>query len=199
MRLSSSTSENLSTIVGPSLQRSPSKPDILSVGEIVADTLRCLASGKSMVDIMFNFRIGKSTISKLLLIVVLFKPSTDGWLKIANEFEAKWQMPQCVGALDGKRIAFARSGSVNFNHKVSHSTILMALCDANYNFTCVNIGMPGGCNDVGVFKASKMGKKMLNNTLHFPKASAISKNNINIPYYIVADEAFPFNTYMMRP
>ncbi|CAH1731192.1 unnamed protein product [Aphis gossypii] len=44
-----------------------------------------------------------------------------------------------------------------------------------------------------------MGKKMLNNTLHFPKASAISKNNINIPYYIVADEAFPFNTYMMRP
>jgi len=38
------------------------------------------------------------------LFQVLFKPSTDGWLKIANEFEAKWKMPHCVGALDGKRI-----------------------------------------------------------------------------------------------
>ncbi|KAE9529254.1 hypothetical protein AGLY_011930 [Aphis glycines] len=166
-------------VLGPSLQRSPSKPDILSVREIVGDTLRNKLKDE-----------------------LLFKPSMDGWLKIANEFEAKWQMPQCVGALDGKRIvhqAFARSGSVNFNHKVSHSTILMALCDANYNFTCVNIGMSGGCNDGGVFKTSKIGKKMLNNTLHFPKASAISKNNINIPYYIVVDEAFPLHTCMMRP
>ncbi|KAF0755904.1 protein ANTAGONIST OF LIKE HETEROCHROMATIN PROTEIN 1-like, partial [Aphis craccivora] len=116
--MSSSTFEDLLIIVGPSLQRSLSMPDILSVREIVRDTLRYLASGESM---------------------VLFKPSTDGWLKIANEFEAKWKMPHCVGALDGKRIAFTRSGSVNFNHKGSHSTILMALCDANYNFTCVNI------------------------------------------------------------
>jgi len=35
------------------------------------------------------------------LFQVLFKPSTDSWLKVANEFEAKWQMPHCVGALDG--------------------------------------------------------------------------------------------------
>jgi len=75
----------------------------------------------------------------------------------------------------------------------------MALYDSNYNFTCVNIGMPGRCSDGGMFKASKMGKKILNNTLHFSKASAISENYINIPYYLVKNEAFPFHTCMMRP
>jgi len=38
------------------------------------------------------------------LFQVLFKPSADGWLKIANEFEAKLQMPHFVVVLDGKRI-----------------------------------------------------------------------------------------------
>jgi len=75
----------------------------------------------------------------------------------------------------------------------------MAPYDANYNFTCVNIGKPGRCSVGGVFKASEMGKKILNNTLHFPKASAISENYINIPYYIMADEAFSLHTCMMRP
>ncbi|KAL5237568.1 hypothetical protein ACI65C_004978 [Semiaphis heraclei] len=56
--MSASTFEELLIIVGPSLQRSPTRPDVLCVGEIVGATLRYLATGESMVDIMFNFRIG---------------------------------------------------------------------------------------------------------------------------------------------
>jgi len=59
--------------------------------------------------------------------------------------------------------------------------------------------MPGRCSDGGVFKASEMDKKILNDELNFPKLSAISENYKNIPYYIVADEAFPLQTSMMRP
>lgn len=39
-RMSASTFEELLVIVGPSLQRSPSRPDVLCVGEIVGATLR---------------------------------------------------------------------------------------------------------------------------------------------------------------
>jgi len=34
----------------------------------------------------------------------LFTPNEDGWVKIADEFESKWLMPHCVGALDGKHV-----------------------------------------------------------------------------------------------
>jgi len=73
------------------------------------------------------------------------------------------------------------------------------MCDANYNFTCVNIGMPGRCSDGGVFKACELGKKIINNELRFPKASAISTNYGNFPIYIVADEASPLLPSLMRP
>ncbi|CAI6352525.1 unnamed protein product [Macrosiphum euphorbiae] len=65
--VSASAFEELMIIVGPDLQRSPSRPDVLCVGEIVGATLRYLATGESMVDIMFNFRIGKSTVSTFLV------------------------------------------------------------------------------------------------------------------------------------
>lgn len=59
--------------------------------------------------------------------------------------------------------------------------------------------MPGRCSDGGVFKNSEMGKKILKNEFNFPISSAISENFTNIPYYIVADEAFPLQTSIMRP
>jgi len=75
----------------------------------------------------------------------------------------------------------------------------MAMCDANYNFTCVNTGMPGRCSDDGVFKACEMGKKIINNDLLFQKPSAISTNSGDFLFYIVADEAFPLLPSLMKP
>jgi hypothetical protein len=48
-------------------------------------------------------------------------PETEeDWLQKAAEFEAKWQYPMAVGAIDGKHIrvqAFANSGSNFFCYK----------------------------------------------------------------------------------
>jgi len=48
-RMSSSNFGDLLIIVSPSLQRSPSRPDILCVGEIIAATLRLI------VKMLFEF------------------------------------------------------------------------------------------------------------------------------------------------
>ena len=40
------------------------------------------------------------------------------WEKIVENFNAKWQFPNCIGAVDGKHVtlkALANSGSMYFN------------------------------------------------------------------------------------
>lgn len=75
----------------------------------------------------------------------------------------------------------------------------MAMCDASYNFVIVDIGAPGKCSDGGVFSSSDMGKGFLQNTLNFPTPNEIDSVNGPIPYYAVADEAFPLLENLMRP
>jgi len=75
----------------------------------------------------------------------------------------------------------------------------LALCDANYNFTIVDIGAPGKCSDGGIFKNSVIGECMLSESIDFPEPVEIDNVNGPIPFHIVADEAFPLLTNLMRP
>jgi len=42
------------------------------------------------------------------------------------------------------------------------------MCDANYNFTLVDIGAAGRCSDGGIFSNFEMGNGFINNYLNFP-------------------------------
>lgn len=83
------------------------------------------------------------------------------WIQIANEFNYKWQLPNCVGAFDGKHVAIkkpAGSGSEYFNYKRYHSIILMGLVDANYRFISIDVGARGSEGDANVFNRSTLGR-----------------------------------------
>uniref|UniRef100_A0A182NDH7 DDE Tnp4 domain-containing protein n=1 Tax=Anopheles dirus TaxID=7168 RepID=A0A182NDH7_9DIPT len=70
--------------------------------------------------------------------------STD-WKKISQDFNNKWQFPNCLGAVDGKQVRIiptARSGSMYFNYKKYHSVVLMAVADADYRFI-ISLWDPG--------------------------------------------------------
>ncbi|KAJ8964114.1 hypothetical protein NQ314_005110 [Rhamnusium bicolor] len=68
------------------------------------------------------------------------------WLNIAIDFEKRWNLPNILRALDGKHIAFSApktAGSVFYNYKGTHSIVLLALVDANYNFRYIDVGTNG--------------------------------------------------------
>ncbi|XP_050315429.1 uncharacterized protein LOC126749803 [Anthonomus grandis grandis] len=176
-------------------------------------TFRYLATGDSMTSISFSFRIAHSTISQIIRETcdaiweclhekVLPKPDEDTWRNIAEGFSEKWQLPHCVGAIDGKHViiqAPPKSGSTYYNYKGSHSIVLMALCDANYKFIMVDIGAEGRHSDGGIFKNSNMGRLIATNNLNFPPPCALIDNGDEVNFYICGDEAFPLSTCLMRP
>lgn len=96
---------------------------------------------------------------------------TNSWLKIAFDFEEKWNFPHCIGALDGKHILLQapfNTGTEFFNYKGHFSIVLMALVDANYSFTYVNVGCQGRISDGGVLKNTDLWKGLINKSLNLP-------------------------------
>lgn len=131
-------------------------------------------------------------------------PNIEQWKRIAERFESLWNLPNCIGALDGKHVRiekFANTGSTNFNYKSYHSVALMACSDADGLFTMIETGYAGRNSDGGIFRASAMKYWITHARLDIPPPSPLTydENRSLFPYYFVGDEAFPLSRYLMRP
>lgn len=121
---------------------------------------------------------------------------------MASEFSEQWNFPNCAGALDGKRVllqAPMNSGSLYYDYKQQFSVVLLALVDAHYRFLYIDVGANGRMSDAGVFSNSKLSGALENNDLKFPPASALPGTTTGAPFVVVADDAFPLKTYMLKP
>ena len=77
----------------------------------------------------------------------------------------------------------------------------MAIVDANYKFIYVDIGANGRVSDGGVFDACTFSRLLSNenNLLNVPQPRILPGIDKPIPYYLVADEAFPLTENIMKP
>lgn len=124
------------------------------------------------------------------------------WMKIAKAIENMWHFPHCLGAIDGKHIVIQcpqNTGSEYFNYKGTFSIVLLAVTDANYCFTYVDVGCQGRISDGGVFRNSSMFQKWNDKLLNLPPPVPLPNQNEPVPYTFVADDAFALTTNMLKP
>lgn len=75
----------------------------------------------------------------------------------------------------------------------------MALADANYKLLYIDVGCKGRISDGGVFNRCSLYAAIENNTLNIPPPRQLPSSSIELPFVIVADDAFALKTYLMKP
>ncbi|KAK5639766.1 hypothetical protein RI129_010577 [Pyrocoelia pectoralis] len=215
LRMDKDTFEYLLKLIQPAIEKENTiMRECISARDRLTVTLRYLATGESYKSLMFSFRIGHSTISKFVPEVCtaiynglkaeyLKTPVTPAeWLSIAEEFQVKWNLPNVLGAIDGKHImlqAPRSEGSTYFNYKGTHSIVLLALVDANYKFRYIDVGCNGRVSDGGVFARSTLSHSIKTNKLNFPAEQPLPGRTKPLPFVIVADAAFPLSYNILKP
>ncbi|KAK3914895.1 Putative nuclease [Frankliniella fusca] len=120
-------------------------------------TLMYLAQGGTIQSLHDEFRVGRSTVYDiigetckaiwdLLQPIFLPQPTQEDMKRMADEFFQRWQFPHCFGAVDGRHMrikAPPNTGSQFINYKGFFSIVLLAVVDAHYRFTFVDIGQYG--------------------------------------------------------
>ncbi|XP_034245542.1 protein ALP1-like [Thrips palmi] len=206
--------DELLKLVGPRLRRfSMRKP--VPPEERLAITIRYLAHGGNLITLAEAYRRGHSTVNDIvretcdaiweaLSPIYVKTPSREDWPRISREFWELWNFPNCLGAVDGKHVEIIcppNAGSVTFNnHYSSHSTVLMAMCDAKYRFTYVDLGSYGSQSDSSIFMNSQFGRDLLEGNLDLPPEQPMPfTREPHFPHWMVADQAFPLSENILRP
>ena len=183
--------------------------------ERLAITLRFLATGETSDLLMYQFRVHRITIAKIVLEVcqaiyqvfmptyMIFPTKEDDWLQICNATFERWNFPNCSTAADGKHIVITKpinSGSMYYNYKGFFSIVLLAMVHYDYEILAVDVACQGRISDGGVFGNSCLYFAFKCNKVNLPKARALPNTIDNIevdnlpspevPLEFAADNAF---------
>ncbi|CAH1994469.1 unnamed protein product [Acanthoscelides obtectus] len=137
-RMSRSTFYELLAVCGEKLAKkdTPMRNAITSEEKLVI-TIRYLATGCSLAELHYNFRIGRSTASNIIQEVceaiwieladkVIPQCSTEKWIEIAKVFQTCAQFLNCIGAIDGNIFGLSSHSIVGlcttYNYKQYYST-----------------------------------------------------------------------------
>lgn len=197
--MSPATFEELLSWTGPLLQKKATRMhDPMSPSERLCATLRYLATGDAQVTIAASYRMSPLVVGRIIgeTCDVLWDTlrnkgcldvasSEREWKKIAIDFEDRWNFPFAIGAIDGKHAVMQappNPGSSFFNCKKSYSIVLLAICNAKYDFILVDIGDSGRQSDGSEYTNSQFGYAIENNLLHILKEEMLRDSNRILPY-----------------
>lgn len=172
-----------------------------------------MATGHSYRDLHFAFRVGVSTLSGLIprtleaiwdvfSTVHIRMPSKDDFCKSAAGFSYHCGVEHCLGAIDGRHINIKRpngTGSEFYNYKNYFSIVLLAVVDFFYRFIFIDVGGYGSHSDGGILAASDFFRALKEDELEIPETISLPGSDFELPYFFVADAAFPLSERIMKP
>lgn len=176
--------------------------------------LRFLATGETFRSLQFQFRMGKSTISYIVrevcqaihsILGAQYMPTPSNraeWSRIAEEFERKWQFPNCIGAIDGKHVVIcppSGCGSFYYNYKGTHSVVLMAIAGPNYECLYADVGTNGRVSDGGVWNKTRLLKRLEEGSIGVPEDKPLPFGKEPVPHVLLGDDAFALRPFVMKP
>lgn len=198
LSLTSTDFEYLLNIVGQKIAKQDTNyRKAVSPVERLSITLKYLSSGNSFSSLSDVFKVSPKLISSIIPEVcdalveglsdyVKIPRSQEGWREIADKYLKKWQVPNCLGSMDGKHIKLQcppKSGSDYINYKKYFSIVLFALVDADYNFLYANVGCQGRISDGGVFNNSALCRLLNDNELNIPHKTPLTGRHLPVPYF----------------
>jgi hypothetical protein len=119
------------------------------------------------------------------------------------DMEEMWQIPCCLAALDGCHIPIKcppggqESSKEYHNFKNFFSVVLMAMVDSHYRFIWGSCGYPGNSHDSVIFQSTDLWANIQEGNCLPRVWKQVGKQTI--PPLVVADSAFPFTTWLMKP
>ena len=207
----------LADLIGPYIKKQDTCMRIsIPANERLALTIRFLATGETFQSLSFQFRIGKATVSGIVtevcdaIYAVLGKDfrqtpkQAEKWTEIAELFNSKWNIPNNIGAIDGKRILIqkpAYAGSHFHDYKGNESIIALVVSGPDYECLYVHVGTNGGNPDGHAWGRSSL-KYALNdsdNPLNIPPPRPLPGRTTPVPFVLTGDEAFGLSKYMLKP
>ena len=183
----------------------------ISVERRVAITLWCMATAAEYRTIGHLFGVARCTVCVIvhetinaivdvLLSTYIRFPCGEALVNAVKGFKEKWNLPQCVGAIDGSHIP-VRPPELNhtdyYNRKGWYSVIIQAVVDSDYLFRNVNVGWPGSVHDSRVFVNSSLYQMVMDKKILQGEARSLSGHAV--PFYLVGDSGYPLLTWLMKP
>ena len=80
------------------------------------------------------------------------------------------------------------------NYKGFFSIVMLALVDGQYKFRWVDAGTEGSCSYGQIFNASQLKRRIEDDRIGFPDPAPITQGGPDVPYFILADDAFALKT-----
>eukprot|EP00745_Piridium_sociabile_P032818 TRINITY_DN55823_c0_g1_i1.p1 TRINITY_DN55823_c0_g1~~TRINITY_DN55823_c0_g1_i1.p1 ORF type:complete len:536 (+),score=138.50 TRINITY_DN55823_c0_g1_i1:400-2007(+) len=189
----------------------------LEAGLKLVITLRFLASGDSYHSLKYNFRVAHNTISNFVpevcraIYTEMFEDAfkrqmqADDWRAVAKKFQDRWNMPHCMGAMDGKHFRMknpAKAGSKYRNYKGFFSVNMLALADAEYKFLWAELGGSGCMSDSQMFLLCDLREAFEEGNVERPAPCPLTddpEDTTDIPFFMVSDDAFALKDYCLKP
>ena len=217
MRMPFATFSQLADMLSESIRKQDTPMRMaISSRERLALTLRFLGTGESFQSLSFQFRIGKATVGEIIIEVCdaiyhalktefLQTPNeTAKWKESADLFHSRWNIPNNLGAIDGKRIVLqkpAHAGSHFHDYKGNESIITLVVAGPDYECLYVDVGTYGRNPDEHAWSRCSLKMELENpdNPLNIPADEPLPGSSKPVPFVLTGDEAFPLSEHMLKP